>query len=161
MADQTTYLRAFNTLVSEFVDDLELVFPGDKLIKQCTTTIRTVRKANPKIIIRVWNKYVMTPYGEHIEKGDIDYFCNKDYNEDLTSLQHSEHVAQSIEVLRSSIKGMDVANKAHTVVYLQKLNKLCNGYWSDVRILKNNQHAHKDDLKNIDLTKIELISGAF
>lgn len=150
MADQTTYLKAFNTLMNDLLDDLDKIFPNDKLMKQCTTSIRTVRKANPKITIRVWNKYLLTPYEKDISPDNMDYFFNKDYKNDLTRLPNSEYVAESIEMLRGSVKNMGEENKKHTGSYLLKLNKLCDAYWGGMRILKNNQHVTKEELENID-----------
>jgi len=154
MADQSTYLKAFNTLMNDFLDDLEKIFPNDKLIKQCTTSIRAVRKANPKITIRVWNKYLLTPYEKYMNSENMDYFFDKDYKSDLTRLPQSEYVAESIEIMRNSIKNMGKVNKEHTGSYMFKLNKLCDAYWGGIRILKNNQHVTKEDLESIDQSKI-------
>jgi len=154
MVDQSTYLKAFNTLMNDFMNDLENIFPDDKLIKQCTTSIRTVRKANPKITVRVWNKYILTPYESVMNEDSMDFFFNKDYKEDLTRLPQSEYIAENIEIMRSSVKNMGESNKKHTASYMIKLNKLCNAYWDGIRILKNNQHVTIDELTNIDQTSI-------
>lgn len=154
MADQSTYLKAFNTLMNDFLDDLDNIFPNDKLMKQCTTSMRTVRKANPKITIRVWNKYLLTPYEKYISPDNMDYFFNKDYKNDLTRLPNSEYVAESIEMLRGSVKNMGDENKKQTGLYMIKLNKLCDAYWGGMRILKNNQQVTKEELEHIDQSKV-------
>lgn len=127
---KTTYSKAFQTLLSEFLKDIVHIFPEDKNIKVAKTSIETIQKANPAIVIRTWNKYITTKYGDVIEQGNLQYFIEKDYSEDLQKLQNSGDIVKAIDMLRTPIKNMSDANQKHTLEYLQKLCKLSAAYAS-------------------------------
>ena len=127
---KTTYSKAFQTLLSDFLKDIVHIFPEDKNIKVAKTSIETIQKANPAIVIRTWNKYITAKYGEVIEQGNLQYFMEKDYSEDLQKLQNSSDIVKAIDMLRTPIKNMSDTNQKHTLEYLQKLCKLSAAYAS-------------------------------
>ena len=88
----------------------------------------TIQKANPAIVIRTWNKYITAKYGDVIEQGNLQYFIEKDYSEDLQKLQNSSDIVKAIDMLRTPIKNMSDTNQKHTLEYLQKLCKLSAAY---------------------------------
>jgi hypothetical protein len=83
-----------------------------------------IKKLNPSIIIKSWFIYVYNPYNTYIEEGNIDYFLNKDYSEDLSSIQKADEFLKIIDKVRSPLKTLDESNKIVCTEYLQKLNKL-------------------------------------
>lgn len=125
---KTTYSKAFQTLLSDFLKDIVHIFPEDKNIKVAITSIETIQKANPAIVIRTWNKYITAKYGDVIEQGNLQYFIEKDYSEDLQKLQNSSDIVKAIDMLRTPIKNMSDTNQQHTLEYLQKLCKLSAAY---------------------------------
>ena len=125
---KTTYSKAFQTLLSDFLKDIVHIFPEDKSIKVAKTSIETIQKANPAIVIRTWNKYITAKYGDVIEQGNLQYFIEKDYSEDLQKLQNSSDIVKAIDMLRTPIKNMSDTNQQHTLEYLQKLCKLSAAY---------------------------------
>lgn len=125
---KTTYSKAFQTLLSDFLKDIVHIFPEDKNIKVAKTSIETIQKANPAIVIRSWNKYITAKYGDVIEQGNLQYFIEKDYSEDLQKLQNSSDIVKAIDMLRTPIKNMSDTNQQHTLEYLQKLCKLSAAY---------------------------------
>lgn len=125
---KTTYSKAFQTLLSDFLKDIVHIFPEDKNIKVAKTSIETIQKANPAIVIRTWNKYITAKYGDVIEQGNLQYFIEKDYSEDLQKLQNSSDIVKAIDMLRTPIKNMSDTNQQHTLEYLQKLCKLSAAY---------------------------------
>tara|TARA_Y100000022_G_C13115599_1_gene313303 strand:- start:139 stop:534 length:396 start_codon:yes stop_codon:yes gene_type:complete len=127
---KTTYSKAFQTLLSDFLKDIVHIFPEDKNIKVAKTSIETIQKANPAIVIRTWNKYITAKYGDVIEQGNLQYFIEKDYSEDLQKLQNSSDIVKAIDMLRTPIKNMSDTNQKHTLEYLQKLCKLSAAYAS-------------------------------
>lgn len=127
---KSTFLKAFNTLFIDFMEDVKTIFPDDKNIKLAQSSFETIKKANPTIVIKTWFKYVTTKYGEQIEQGNLDYFVEKDYSEDLTKLSNSGDIIKAIDAVREPIKNMGEANKAHTLEYIQKLCKLSQAYVS-------------------------------
>ena len=137
MSQNQMYMRGFNTLFEQFINDVGNIFQDDSTIKTAVSSMKMIKKANPKIVIRVWNKYVMTPYGDRIMEVDLDYFIQKDYSDDLTRVSNGEDIAKYIDAVRGSINNMTDNSKQCTLEYLQKLCKLCNAYWDGKRIQKD------------------------
>lgn len=125
---KSTYSKAFNTLFIDFLNDIQVIFPEDKNIKLAKTSLETIRKANPSIVIKTWDKYVNKKYGEVIENEDLTYFIEKDYADDLQKLSNSGDIVKAIDTLRGPIREMSPTNQQHTLEYLQKLCKLSAAY---------------------------------
>ena len=86
MTDKTTILKAFNNHFFDFLEDIIRVFPDNQDIALAKTSFETIKKANPTIILKAWKTYVYTPYKEVIDNGDITFFLEKDYSNDLSIL---------------------------------------------------------------------------
>ena len=52
-------LTAFNDHFIEFVSDIQNVFPEDADILTAKNALITIRKANPKMIVKIWNAYIV------------------------------------------------------------------------------------------------------
>jgi len=128
MADKSTLLRAFNTHLVEFLDDIISIIPGNVGLVTTKNSFEMYKKANPTLLIKIWYSYVYLPYAEIIEKGDLDFFINKDYSEDLSYLQNSKSVLNAIDTLRGQIRDMNDANRNHSLEYIRNLCKLSNMY---------------------------------
>jgi hypothetical protein len=120
----TNILTAFNDHFMDFVSDIQSVFPNDPDILATKTALSAVRKANPKMIVKIWNAYVVGKYKSEIEAGNIDFFINKDYSGDVSSASNSDKIMDSINRLREPIKQMTPENQAKTMKYIQNLTKL-------------------------------------
>ena len=95
------------TLFSDFLQDITTIFPEDKNIKVAKTSIESVRKLNPALVIKTWNKYVAEKYGEVIQQGNLQYFVEKDYSEDVQKMANAGDIVKTIDMLREPIKNMN------------------------------------------------------
>ena len=120
----TSLLTAFNDHFTEFVDDIQSVFPNDPDILTAKNSFGAIRKANPKLIIKIWNKYIVGKYKSVIEQGDISFFLNKDYSEDLVNSDYAGKIMDAIDRLRKPVKEMSPDNQKKTMKYIQNLTKL-------------------------------------
>jgi hypothetical protein len=120
----TNLVTVFNEHFAEFVSDIQSVFPDDLDILTAKNSLLAIRKANPKLLVRIWVKYVYHPYKDQIDNGDINFFLTKDYATDLTRTDNSEKIMESIDRLRNPIKNMNPENQAKTMKYIQNLSKL-------------------------------------
>ena len=120
----TNFVTIFNDHFNEFVNDIQSVFPDDTDILTAKNALLAIRKANPKLIVRIWIKYVYNPYKDHIEAGNITFFLTKDYANDLARNDNSDKIMESIDRLRNPIKNMSPENQAKTMKYIQNLSKL-------------------------------------
>ena len=125
-----TILTAFNDHFMEFVNDIHSVVPENTDILAAKNSFTLIRKANPKMIIKIWQSYVVNKYNDKIDAGNISFFVNKDYGDDLTNADNSDKIVEAIDRLRSPIKLMSVADQAKTMKYIQNLKKLSNMYHS-------------------------------
>ena len=120
----TNLVSVFNDHFAEFVNDIQSVFPDDPDLLTAKNSLIAIRKANPKLLVKIWVKYVVAPYKDKIDVGDINFFINKDYSDDLVKNDNSDKIMESIDRLRNPIKQMSVENQAKTMKYIQNLSKL-------------------------------------
>jgi hypothetical protein len=117
-------LTIFNDHFVEFITDIHNVFPEDPDILAAKNSLIAIRKANPKLIVKIWIKYVATPYQDRIMAGDINFFIEKDYSNDLTKSNNPDQIMESIDRLRNPVKHMNHDNQQKTMKYIQNLCKI-------------------------------------
>jgi hypothetical protein len=117
-------LTAFNDHFIEFVNDVHCVFPDDADILATKNALTTIRKINPKMIVKIWNSFIVSKYKSEIEAGNIEFFINKDYSQDVSVTSNSDKIMESIDRLREPIKNMSLENQAKVMKYIQNLTKL-------------------------------------
>lgn len=121
-------LNAFNDQLTELLTDVTKVFPDNIDIKTAQNSLGLIRKANPKMIIKIWKTFIVDKYGDKFDSNDISFFIEKDYNEDLSNTDQSNKIMESIDRLREPIKNMNSTDQEKTMKYLQNLKKLCCMY---------------------------------
>lgn len=130
MNQAQTLQKAFNDHFDEFMDDIVNIFPDDIDIRSSRNTIKMLRKANPKLLIQIWNTYVSSKYSTQIESGDISFFMDNDYTEDVGNMENSAQIMTAIDRLRNPIKAMSKDNQDKTMKYIQNLKKIGDMYFS-------------------------------
>ena len=128
MSDKSAILKTFNTQFFAFLNDIVSILPDNMDIKTAIKSFETIKKANPTIILKVWSSSVYLPYKTSIDNGDIDFFVNKDYKEDLNYISNSQDVMKVIDTIREPIRSMNEVNRSHTMKYIQVLSKLSELY---------------------------------
>ena len=123
--DKSAILKAFNKYFFEFIEDIISILPENNDLKVARDSFEMIRKANPTTILKAWYSSVQVPYGSAIETGDIGFFFNKDYSEDLKDVSNQSHIMGVIDKIREPIKNMSPENIAHSAKYIQNLGKLC------------------------------------
>jgi AAA15 family ATPase/GTPase len=127
--DKSTILQAFNNHFFEFIDDVQSVFPEDTDIMAAKTALVAMRKMNPRLLPKIWYEYVVLKYDDNIQAGDISFFLNKDYSEDLADMGSSANtIVSKINILREPIKNMGKENQDKSMKYIKNLNKLAKLY---------------------------------
>jgi hypothetical protein len=72
------------------------------------------------MIIKIWKTHIVDKYVKQIQEGDISFFINKDYSQDLSSTK----IMEAIDRLRAPIKEMSLENQQKTMKYIQNLTQL-------------------------------------
>ena len=117
-------VKNFNKLLIEFVDEIILLFPKDYALKTGRLALIGIKKANPSLLVRYWYDCIYIPYHDEIEKGNIDYFIEKDYAEDMKIFSDPGYFMKAIDKFRQPIRDMDQENKNKALVYVQELCKM-------------------------------------
>jgi hypothetical protein len=117
-------LTAFNDHFLEFLNDIQSVFPEDVDVLTAKNALTAIRKANPKMIVKIWRVFIAEKYRDQILAGDIAFFIDKDYGSDVSTAQNSDKIMESINRLREPIRNMGPDNQAKVMKYIQNLTKL-------------------------------------
>jgi selenocysteine-specific translation elongation factor len=117
-------LTAFNDHFVEFISDVQSVFPENADVLTAKNSLIMIRKANPKMIIKIWKSNIVDKYRTQIENNDISFFMEKDYSTDLSKAENSDKIMEGIDRLRQPIKDMAPENREKTMKYIQNLTKL-------------------------------------
>ena len=126
--DKSQILGAFNDHFTEFVQDVQRVFPDNNDIATLLSAITKIRKVNPKLIIKAFNEHVIGSYDTQIKAGDLNFFINNDYKNDLVDVGSSNMILEKIDLLRQPIREMGKDEQAKVMKYIQNLSKLCGMY---------------------------------
>jgi accessory colonization factor AcfC len=117
-------LTAFNDHFADFINDVQSVFPEDVDVLSAKNALIAIRKANPRMIVKIWNTFIVSKYRQEIADGNLEFFINKDYSNDVSNSQNSDKIMESIDRLREPIKNMAPENQAKVMKYIQNLTKL-------------------------------------
>jgi hypothetical protein len=125
MSQKSSYMTAFNNHFSEFVDDILSIFPENKDVLNAKNSLVLLRKTNPKIIITFWKNYIVQNYQQEIERGDCNFFLNKDYRLDVENNSSSaDTIVEAIERFRTPLSNLSQDDLQKCVKYIQNLSKL-------------------------------------
>ena len=129
MSTSSILLKAFNKHLFEFIDDIITIFPEKKEISTSKDYLETLKTANPTILIKIWYTYIYEPYKTEIGLGNINFFLEKDYSQDISKVPNSEKILEVIDSsLRVPLTQMDNENKAKCIKYVQLLSTISDKY---------------------------------
>lgn len=122
MSDKSIVLKAFLNQFTDFVEDVQSVFPDNADIDSAKTALLLLKKTNPRMLLSTWITFIAEPYGAQIEQGDIGFFLDKDYTQDLEYMGNA--VMQKVDMFRKPVREMGAENQAKTMKYIQNITKL-------------------------------------
>ena len=120
----TNITTIFNDHFTEFINDIYNVFPNNVKLLAAKNALFAIRRANPKMIIKMWISYIAEPYKTQIELSDISFFLEKDYSNDFVDYTQSDDIMDYINMLRDPIKNMGPDNQVKAMKYIQNLSKI-------------------------------------
>ena len=127
--DKSTILKGFNKYLFEFLEDIIHIFPEKKEIQDAKQSLILLKHANPVLLIRCWHKYITSKYSDVINNGNIDFFFNKDYKEDVKNMSNRDKVIEVIDTLREPVSQLSDKSKEMAMKYIQNLSKLSSIYY--------------------------------
>ncbi len=128
--DKKIVLDTFNNTFADFLVNLLIVFPNNAYMKKSKTNLKIITGVAPRAVIGVWEKHINNKYYNNILKGEIEYFLEKDFHEDLQILGNdkSSEILDFIDKIRTPVKNLDSENLQTCLQYLQNLSKLSYAY---------------------------------
>jgi hypothetical protein len=127
--DKSQLLTVFNKQFKEFVEDIATVFPDNKDISTLKLTMGQIMLLTPKLIYKGYKKHVVDSYRNEILAGDINFFIDKDYNNDVQSFGGaSNFMLDKIDCLRGPVRDMNLEEQAKVIKYMQNMLKLSDLY---------------------------------
>jgi hypothetical protein len=126
--NKSSILTAFNDHFFEFLDDVIRVYPDNRDTLMARNSLWFFRKANPKLLVQIWNNEVVGKYREQIEGGNIDYFIQKDYTSDFENDSNQKLIMEGIDRFRYCASTMTPEEREKIAKYLQNLTKLSGMY---------------------------------
>ena len=76
------------------------------------------------MFIKIWKKHITDKYKDSIKEGNIDYFIEKNYSDDLNKVNNSDRVMKSINRLREPIRKMNQSQQEMVMLFIQDLSKI-------------------------------------
>ena len=120
-------LSTFIKQIDEYLDDIAKSYSVDSRFTRARVYLEGVKKSNPRLIITTWKTMVTDKYSAEIESGDIEYFLNKDFTEEVPG-SYTPTIDSVIQELRSTVRRMSDENKTVSLKYIQNLCRLSNLY---------------------------------
>lgn len=132
MSTTSLLLKAFNKQFFEFIDDIISIFPENAHLITSREYFETIKSANPTLLIKIWEYFILTPYQDEINKGNLDFFLKKDYTVDLAQMPNSEEIVKVIDsTLREPLQNMDAENREKCMKHFQLVTKICAKYFDE------------------------------
>ena len=128
MSNKSLVIQAYFKHFDEFMEDILRVYPDNKKYLKLKMYFDAMKKANPRMLIMCWKTMITEPYREEIEKGDVSFFMEKDYTEDLDWVNKKHNIGESVRELRASVRDMSEANTQKAMKYVQNLTKIGDLY---------------------------------
>ena len=129
--DKSIILKSFNKQFFDFLEDVNRIVDNNADIETSHIYFNTIKKANPSLLLKIWHQYIYIPYKEQVYLGNLSFFLEKDYSNDLCNLKNNKEILKIIDnSLRNPIRNMSEINKTHCMKYIQVLCKLSDAYIS-------------------------------
>jgi len=121
-----TYMKTFFKQLTEFVGELEEMFPDDPDFAVFQTFIGLVQRTNPQLILATIREHVVQKYEAQITNRDEGFILSYDGNE------YNSDVMNIVSKLRTYWKTLSEPSKQAMWQYLHVLTQLCKRYYAEV-----------------------------
>jgi hypothetical protein len=125
-------LETFNNHFCEMVDDFHRIFPNDTTISIMNKSLSILMMMSKKQVIQVFKTSTVDLYSKKIEDGDLSFFIDKNYKDDVSNSGYSTDVVlEKIEYIKGLVKEMTEHEQNNVIKYFQNLTLLCKMYYDD------------------------------
>ncbi len=127
MANKEQIIDIFNSQFKELLDDVLRLYPNLPDLVAAKKAVIKVAAITPSVLIKLFREHVTQRYGDKIAAGDLTFFLQHDYQNDLAAMglgDQASALLQKIDVLREPIRQMAAEEQQHVLKYLQNLCQL-------------------------------------
>ena len=120
-------VQFFNNSMDQFLAEMVAILPADENIALAKNAVLAARKANPKLLVKMWRQLVVGPYEDRIVAGDIQFFLDRDYTEDIQKLGDDSKLEKAIVIIQSikdAIASLSCEQTRGAVAHIQRLTAL-------------------------------------
>jgi hypothetical protein len=117
-------IKVFNSQFLDFINDVYTVLPNDLNVKTAKFYTEKIVKVNPALLIKSWYDIIIIPYKKYIDKGDFNFFLNKEYKKELAAGYDSDSVLNTIDVIKTCVRNFTDDDKQKIIKYTQNLTKI-------------------------------------
>jgi hypothetical protein len=129
MSEKKEILDTFNIYFREFVNDVYRIFPNDTTISMISKSLSILMMMTKKQVIQVFKTNIVDCYLKEIESGDLSFFMDKNYTDDLNKAGSPEFIMNKIDYIKGLVKEMTNEEQKNVMKYFQNLTILCNLYY--------------------------------
>ena len=125
-------LETFNNHFCEMVEDFHRIFPNDTTVSMMNKSLSIIMMMSKKQVLQVFKTSTVDVYSKKIEDGDLSFFIDKNYKEDVTNGGYSTDVVlEKIDYIKGLVKEMTEQEQNNVIKYFQNLTLLCKMYYDD------------------------------
>lgn len=121
-----TYMRTFFKQLTEFVTQLEEMFPDDPDFAVFQTFLGLAQRTNPQMILATIREHVVDKYETQIASRDEAFILSYEASE------YDSDVMNIVSKLRTYWKTLSEPSKNAMWQYLHVLTQLCKRYYAEV-----------------------------
>ena len=120
------YMRTFFKQLTEFIAQLEEMFPDDPDFTVFQTFLGLVQRTNPQMILATIREHVVDKYDAQITSRDEAFILN------YSGSEYDSDVMNIVSKLRTYWTTLSEPSKQAMWQYLHVLTQLCKRYYADV-----------------------------
>ena len=122
--------QQFNTVYFEFISFLKEHSNGDKLFNKLYQKIYIIKNTNIKLFIKVWYESITLKYYQSILDENLSYFLNKDYNQDIDTIENSNDILRYIHYFKTNYNTFEKKIIDSFIKYIKELTQLSYMYFN-------------------------------
>lgn len=122
--------QQFNKVYFEFISFLKDHSNGDKLFNKLYQKIYIIKNTNIKLFIKVWYDSITLKYYQSILDENLSYFLNKDYNQDIDTIENSNDILRYIHYFKTNYDTFEKKIIDSFIQYIKELTQLSYMYFN-------------------------------
>jgi len=122
--------QKFNKLYFDFLSFLKEYSNGDKLFNSFYQKNYVIKNTNIKLFIKGWYDNITLKYYKTIMDENINFFLNKDYNNDINNLENSNDIIKYINYFKENYNKFEKKVMDEFINYIKELTKLSYMYFN-------------------------------